>query len=93
MAERRRAVAEMAASETPKKTTLAPAPKKKLREPAIPRETENDGSVMADDGALYVMALGERIVLDVLAYQDEGLLAFLRIDGEVVAELPVAGQA
>ena len=46
-------------------------------------------TVMADDGALYVLPLGERIVLDVLAYEDEGLLAFIRIDGEVVAELPV----
>jgi hypothetical protein len=50
-------------------------------------------SVMADDGALYVLALSERIVLDVLAYEDEGLLTFIRIDGEVVAELPVLGQA
>jgi hypothetical protein len=50
-------------------------------------------TVMADDGALYVLPLGERIVLDVLAYEDEGLLAFIRIDGEVVAELPVLGQA
>ncbi|AUX32824.1 MULTISPECIES: hypothetical protein [Sorangium] len=50
-------------------------------------------TVMADDGALYVLPLCERIVLDVLAYEDEGLLAFIRIDGEVVAELPVLGQA
>jgi hypothetical protein len=48
---------------------------------------------MADDGALYVLTLCERIVLDVLAYEDEGLLAFVRVDGEVVAELPVLGQA
>jgi hypothetical protein len=50
-------------------------------------------TVMADDGALYVLRLCERIVLDVLAYEDEGLLAFVRVDGEVVAELPVLGQA
>ncbi|MCC6557152.1 MAG: hypothetical protein IT372_29720 [Polyangiaceae bacterium] len=50
-------------------------------------------TVMADDGALYVLSLSERVVLDVLAYEDEGLLAFVRIDGEVVAELPVLGQA
>ena len=51
------------------------------------------GTVMADDGALYVLTLSKRIVLDVLAYEDEGLLAFVRVDGEVVAELPVLGQA
>jgi hypothetical protein len=50
-------------------------------------------TVMADDGSLYVLALTKRIVLDVLAYEDEGLLAFIRVDGEVVAELPVLGQA
>jgi hypothetical protein len=54
---------------------------------------EQSMTVMADDGALYVLQLCERIVLDVLAYEDEGLLAFIRIDGEVVAELPVLGQA
>lgn len=71
--------------------------KKRKRETATATATatvpETPGSVMADDGALYVLPLGERIVLDVLAYQDEGLLAFVRIDGEVVAELPVLGQA
>ncbi|AKT40958.1 hypothetical protein [Chondromyces crocatus] len=93
MAERRRAVAEMAESETPKKTTTATTMRRKLRDPVVARESEHERSVMADDGALYVLALADRVVLDVLAYQDEGLLAFIRIDGEVVAELPVAGQA
>jgi len=65
----------------------------KRRKRETPAARDAGGSVMADDGALYVLPLGERIVLDVLAYQDEGLLAFVRIDGEVVAELPVLGQA
>jgi hypothetical protein len=69
----------------------AGAPKKTKKETAAARD--GNGSVMADDGALYVLTLCERIVLDVLAYEDEGLLAFVRIDGEVVAELPVLGQA
>lgn len=68
----------------------APSVEAPIKAP-VPRAAR--GTVMADDGALYVLALSERIVLDVLAYEDEGLLAFIRIDGEVVAELPVLGQA
>lgn len=84
MAARRRAPAATAEAEAPRK-------KKKQRDREAPRESRD--SVMADDGALYVVTLGKRIVLDLLAYQDEGLLAFVRVDGEVVAELPVLGQA
>ncbi len=84
MAARRRAPPETVEVTAPTRT-------RKPRERAIPREIRD--SVMADDGGLYVMTLGSRIVLDVLAYQDEGLLAFVRVEGEVVAELPVLGQA
>ena len=46
------------------------------------------------DGSLFVLRVGERIVLDILVDATRSsVMTFIRIDGELLAELPVLGQA
>jgi hypothetical protein len=46
------------------------------------------------DGSLFVLRVGERIVLDILVDATRSsVMTFIRIDGELMAELPVLGQA
>jgi hypothetical protein len=46
------------------------------------------------DGTLFVLRVGERIVLDVLVdCARSSIMTFIRIDGELLAELPVLGEA
>jgi len=46
-----------------------------------------------DDCGLHVLRVDERVVLDVIVPETGALLTFIRIDGELMGELPVAGQA
>jgi hypothetical protein len=48
---------------------------------------------MAADGGLYILPLGDRVILDLLARVDDGFAVFLRVDGELLVELPVLGSA
>ena len=46
------------------------------------------------DGTLFVLRVGERIVLDILVdCARSSVMTFVRIDGELLAELPVLGDA
>lgn len=42
---------------------------------------------------LYELRIGTRVVLDVLVTADGELCTFVRVDGALLAELPIAGQA
>lgn len=42
---------------------------------------------------LYELRVSPRVVLDLLVTMDGELLTFLRVDGDLVTELPIAGQA
>ena len=46
-----------------------------------------------DDCGLHVLRVGERVVLDVILPENGKALMFLRIDGQLYGELPVAGTA
>jgi hypothetical protein len=58
-----------------------------------PRPTRRRATVMAADGGLYILPLGDRVILDLLARVDDGFAVFLRVDGELLVELPVLGSA
>ena len=42
---------------------------------------------------LFELRIGQRVVIDVLVTLDGELLTFVRVDGALLAELPVQGQA
>jgi hypothetical protein len=42
---------------------------------------------------LYELRLGARVVLDVLVTLDGELMTFIRVDGALLGELPVLGEA
>jgi hypothetical protein len=42
---------------------------------------------------LYELTLGPRVAIDLLVTLDGDVFAFVRVDGELLAEIPVAGQA
>ena len=46
-----------------------------------------------DDCGLHVLRVGGRVVLDVIVPEQGTLMTFIRVDGELLGELPVAGQA
>lgn len=54
--------------------------------------TRRGGFQVIADG-LYELRLGRRVSIDVLVTTDGELLTFLRVDGALVAELPVKGKA
>jgi hypothetical protein len=57
--------------------------------PSAPAKPRNDM-----DGSLFVLRVGDRIVLDILVdAARSSVMTFVRIDGELLAELPVLGQA
>ncbi|HVY46514.1 MAG TPA: hypothetical protein VHB21_11575 [Minicystis sp.] len=60
-----------------------------------PRRVSSGASCLVPVAAsgLYEVDVGDRITLDLLVTVDGDLLTFLRIDGEILAELKVAGQA
>jgi hypothetical protein len=41
----------------------------------------------------FELRIAERVTLDVLVTGDDEIMTFVRVDGELVAEIPVAGQA
>jgi hypothetical protein len=42
---------------------------------------------------LYELRVGKRVIIDVLVTLDGELLTFVRIDGALITEIPVQGQA
>ncbi|APR80955.1 Hypothetical protein A7982_06302 [Minicystis rosea] len=42
---------------------------------------------------MYELHIGDRVIIDVLVTLDGELLTFVRVDGALLAELPVQGQA
>jgi len=51
------------------------------------------GSFRALAEGLYELRVGRRVVIDVLVTLDGELLTFVRVDGVLLAELQVLGQA
>jgi hypothetical protein len=50
-------------------------------------------TVIAKDGGLYIVRLGDRVMLELLACADQGIALFVDIDRRVFLELPVLGNA
>lgn len=71
------------------------AHKRAARKPAggkKPRGHQRATFHIIADG-LYELRVDERIVLDLLVTTEGEVMTFLRIDGALLGELPVAGQA
>ncbi len=67
------------------------ARRKGQREPA--RKSASASSFCAIADGLYELRIGPRVVLDLLVTLDGELLTFVRVDGALLGELPVLGQA
>ena len=72
---------------------MTPRRKPKAQRVQAPRKRASKRARIPDPRGLYVLRLGDRVVLDVIVPGDGELLAFLRVDGELLAEVPVLGQA
>jgi len=51
------------------------------------------GAFRAIADGLYELHISERVIIDVLVTLDGELLTFVRVDGTLLGELPVQGQA
>lgn len=70
------------------------ARKRARRKSACKTEPESRStSFRAIADGLYELHIGDRVIIDVLVTLDGELLTFVRIDGALLAELPVQGQA
>jgi hypothetical protein len=69
------------------------ARKPKVRKAKAPARRGRAASFRAISGGLCELHLGGRVVLDLLVTLDGELMTFVRVDGELLAELPVAGEA
>jgi hypothetical protein len=66
------------------------------RKRALPKKAKKTGREMqfrAVANGFYELRLGARIALDVLVTMDGELMTFVRVDGALVGELPVLGEA
>ena len=70
------------------------ARKRARRESASGTKTGTIGTAFrAIAEGLYELHVGRRVIIDVLVTLDGELLTFVRVDGALLAELPVQGQA
>lgn len=56
------------------------------------RGTER-AEIKATSTGPFELQIADRVTLDVLVTGDDEVLTFVRVDGELVAEIPVAGEA
>lgn len=66
------------------------------RKRALPKKAKKNSREMqfrAVANGLYEIRLGARIALDLLVTMDGELMTFVRLDGALVGELPVLGEA
>jgi hypothetical protein len=57
------------------------------------RKRERASPFRALSNGLYELRLGARVVLDLLVTLDGDLMTFIRVDGALLGELPVLGEA
>jgi hypothetical protein len=70
------------------------ARKRARRKSASETKTGSRGTAFrAIAEGLYELQVGRRVIIDVLVTLDGELLTFVRVDGALLAELPVQGQA
>jgi hypothetical protein len=69
------------------------ARKRAGQKPTSSKKPKKGASFRAVADGLYELHLGARVVLDLLVTLDGELMTFVRVDGEILAELPIAGQA
>ncbi len=79
----------------PPKTTAMTTRRKSRQKSDRPASRKRTGKRerRASTQKLYVVRIGERVALDLILPGDGALMAFVRVDGELLAELPVLGQA
>lgn len=58
-----------------------------------PRPGGRRSAFRAIASGLYELRIGARVVLDLLITLDGELMTFVRVDGTLIGELPVAGEA
>jgi hypothetical protein len=69
------------------------ARKRALEKTAHGKKRERGKHFRALANGLYELRLGARVALDVLVTLDGDLVTFIRIDGALLGELPVLGEA
>ena len=71
------------------------AHKRTARKPAVPKKIGGHPGVTfhAIAEGLYELRVDARIVLDLLITTEGELMTFLRVDGALLGELPIAGEA
>lgn len=57
------------------------------------RKRDRESPFRALSNGLYELRLGARVVLDLLVTLDGDLMTFIRIDGALLGQLPVLGEA
>jgi hypothetical protein len=72
---------------------MAPRRKANRKADGLPRKRAGKRPRRPDATGLYVLRVDSRVMVDVIVPADGEVLAFIRVDGELLAELPVLGQA
>jgi hypothetical protein len=69
------------------------ARKRALQKTASGKKKGRDPHFRAIANRLYELRLGARVALDVLVTLDGDMMTFIRIDGALLGELPILGEA